>query len=312
MDDIRSTIRNAETRWPQLRFKKKTNGEASASCPFCNNGIDRFVLFADGGYWCRQCESKGWIDEEDSQWSKLTDTERRLRVLEAEQRRARREREEQAQRLSALERMAQCQDHLRYHEALSWDAIDYWHGEGMTTDTIGNYKLGFCERCPTDREGRPSYTIPVTYKGKLINIRHRLVDAPSGDKYRPHMAGLGAQLFNADAVHQDLPSLVIVEGEKKSIICEQTGIANVGIIGKQGFKPAWAKWFGELDTVYVALDPDAKRQAWELARLFNGTGRVARLPCKIDDMIVKYGATKNDIEWYLNLARPVKGRGNGA
>lgn len=305
---IEQRITEAETRWPQLRFKKKTPKEASAPCPFCNNGRDRFLIFADGGYWCRQCDTRGWLDENDSEWNKLDPTERRLRLLEAEQKRARREREAQAQRLSALERMARCTDHLVYHRNLTMEALDYWWSEGMTNETIDQYKLGFCARCPTDNQGRPSYTIPVYGRDgtTLLNIRHRLIGEDKS-KYRPHLAGLGAQLFNAKFTAQPNGQIIVTEGEKKSIILEQQGFANVGIMGQRSFKTEWLRWLHPFDTVYVALDPDAIASAWRLARMFDGRGRVVTLPCKIDDMIVKYGANKDDVAWFLSMARPVKG-----
>jgi hypothetical protein len=224
--------------------------------------------------------------------------------LEARVRTLERAKEEHERRLSALERMHQCADHLRYHENLTWEAIEYWRAQGITNESIDRYKLGWCERCPTDREGRPSYTIPVTYRDKLINIRHRLYGAES-DKYRPHMAGLGVQLFNADYVHQDLPSLLIVEGEKKSIVVAQEGFANVGIIGQQGFKEKWAPYFKQFGTVHVALDPDASGASKRLAALFDGRGRVVDLPVKADDFFVVYGGTRDDFENYVKLGKRV-------
>lgn len=306
---ITDRIQEAETRWPQLRFRKKTADEASSSCPFCNQGDDRFLIFDDGGYWCRQCESKGWLDEENSEWSQLDPLERRVRLLEAEQRRARREREEQARQLSALQRMMRCTDHLKYHDMLDWDAIEYWHDEGMNNDTIDTYKLGFCPRCPTDRDRRASYTIPVFGRDgeTLINIRHRLIGSQNGDKYRPHMAGLGAQLFNAKHTQLATQSIIVTEGEKKSLVLEQERFPNVAIMGARSFKKEWLTWLAPFEIVYVALDPDALDSARRLAAMFDGRGRIVDLPCKVDDMIVQYGATRDDLQWFMDRARPVRG-----
>lgn len=304
MTDIISQIQAAETRWPQLQFKKKGD-EASAPCPFCNNGVDRFLIFADGGYWCRQCDAKGWLDENESNWQQLSDTERRLRILEAEQRRARNEREEQARRMSALERMHVCTDHLRYHFDMPIEQMEYWLGEGMTVDTIAAWQLGYCPRCPTDRDGRASYTIPVYGRdGKLINIRHRLASAPNGDKYRPHMAGLGAQLFNAKATKVDARAIRLTEGEKKVIVLEQEGFPAVGIMGKRSFKREWMTWLEPFKTVYVALDPDALESANRLAAMFNGRARVVTLPVKPDDFFTIYGGSRNDFKTFTGDAKP--------
>ena len=309
MSSIHHQIMLAEQRW-HLQFKRKTSNEASSSCPFCRQGEDRFLVFAEGNYFCRQCAAKGWVDEKDRDYKKLTDTERRLLALEAEQRQAQREREENARRLSALERMHSSTDHLKYHENLSWQAIDYWHGEGITNESIDFYQLGFCPRCPTDREGRPSYTIPVFDRDSttLINIRHRLVGANGGDKYRPHLAGLGAQLFNARFTNgtEQRDSITITEGEKKSVVLQQEGFANVGIMGKRCFKREWLEWLEPFRTVCVALDPDATESAERLAGMLKGRGRVVDLPVKADEFFWRYHGTANDFERFLGLARPVK------
>ena len=296
-------VYEAEKRW-HIQLKKKTANEYVGLCPFCNAGEDRFVVFLDrSNYWCRQCDAKGWLDDDRD----LTDHEHRIRELEARQRMIERKQTEQEKRLSALEIIHASQDHLRYFRNLEVNtkAIEYWDSQGMSLQTIDDYFLGYCPRCPTDHDGRASYTIPVLAFGKLWNIRHRLIGGDQHDKYRPHLAGLPAMLFNADNLTRAEDSIIIVEGEKKSIIAAQTGFPNVGLMGKSGFKPEWASKFHKFSTVYVALDPDAEAQAATIAGLFKGRGRVVNLPRKVDDYITQYGATHNDIEWFIKQGRPV-------
>jgi len=212
---------------------------------------------------------------------------------------------EMERRLSALERMAQSTDHLNYHYNITTDAVVYFNEEGITNASIDKYMLGYCPRCPTDRQGRPSYTIPVINDGTLLNIRHRLVGADS-DKYRPHMAGLGVQLFNADYLDEPGESILIVEGEKKSIVVAQLGVPNVGIVGKRSFMRDWLTKFDRFQMVYIALDPDATESAYRLGALFGERARVARMPVKIDEAVFRYGATRGDIEAFLANARPVR------
>jgi hypothetical protein len=299
---VEERIAQAERRWPSLSLRR-TGNEAFGPCPRCG-GTDRFRVFEDGGFWCRQCNDSGWLD--DNQDRRLTEAELtaiRLRSLEYRQ-------AEHERRLSVLEQMHGLM-HVAdfYHGALrdaNNDAFEYWITEGVEIETIGQYKLGYCSRCPTDHDRRPSYTIPVIIKGKLFNIRHRLIGGDQGDKYRPHLAGLPSVLFNADHLY-DAPEdrIVITEGEKKSIIAAQAGFPNVGIMGKAGFDPAWVVRFARFKRVYVALDPDATEQATKIAALFQGRGRVVSLYDKLDDMIVKYGATPDDIEACLQQGRPV-------
>jgi len=294
----------------QIQLKKVGRDEYAGPCPWCG-GEDRFHVWERGNYWCRpgpgHCGKEGWVDTLDG--NELTPEQRRLLALEAKQREMERRQEEHDRRLSALERMAKCTDHLSYHRALDWQAIDYWHREGMTNATIDTHKLGYCARCPTDRDGRASYTIPVYGRdgSTLINIRHRLVMGPSGDKYRPHLAGLGAQLFNSRYTATPGEFIIITEGEKKSLVLEQEGLPNVAIMGKRSFNKEWLKWMEPFATVYVALDPDAQESARRLAALFSGRGRVVRLPCKVDDMVVRYGATGNDVMDFMRLGYPVDG-----
>ena len=292
---IEERMAQAEGRWPGIILKRKDPSEACGPCPICRSGVDRFLVFEDGGYWCRQCGTSGWLDENNPK--SLTEAELtgiRLRRLERKQ-------ADHERRMSNLERMHQSKEHIRYFHNLgaNTDAIEYWCNEGMSLQTIDDYMLGYCPRCPTDREGRASYTIPVMIRGKLYNIRHRLIGADNGDKYRPQMAGLPSVLFNADYLYQDSHRILITEGEKKSIVTAQAGFENVGLMGKTGFNPAWAARFERFPLVYVALDPDATEQAAEIAALFGDRGRVVILPDKLDDMIVRYGATKDDVEAFI-------------
>jgi DNA primase len=295
-----------------LQLKRVSGEEYAGPCPWCN-GQDRFRVWRDrGNYWCRpgpgHCGRSGFVDELTG--DNLTNEEKRRLALEARVAAVERKQREMESRLSALEQMhgmMYVADH--YYQSLTApdnDAFNYWLEQGMEVETIGQYKLGYCQRCPTDKERRPSYTIPVIIRDKLYNIRHRLIGASDGDKYRPQMAGLPNVLFNADFLYDADPArIIITEGEKKSIILAQTGFPNVGIMGKTGFQPIWARKFERFQTVYVALDPDATEQAAEIAKLFGGRGRVVSLTAKVDDMIVKQQATREDIEAFIRLGRRI-------
>ena len=256
MHDIHTAMSQAEARWG-IRFKKKTANEAASGCPFCNIGTDRFLIFSDGGYWCRQCNAKGWLD--DNERHVLSPTELRFRRLEWEQRRAEIERREHDERLTALEKMAQQAGLVDlYHDNLATNeaAVDHWHDHyGVSYDTIAQRKLGYCPTCPTATFS-DSLTIPVWYRGKLRNIRHRLLKPDNGGKYRPHMPGLGAMLFNQDDLHIDSDTLILLEGEVKSIVVGQfVDTPNIATMGKCGFPAAWAKdqRFTQFSTIYILL-----------------------------------------------------------
>ena len=287
-----------------ITMKRVGRTEYAGPCPWCG-GRDRFHVWERGNYFCRpgpgHCARSGWLDELDGIEKPTPEQRLEWRVAALE-----RKQEEHEKRLSALEQMHNCTDHEAYHRNLTHQGhgAEYWMNEGMSAETIYRYKLGYCPSCPT-APGYASYTIPVTYQDKLYNIRHRLAKPPNGGKYRPHMAGLPVMIFNADDLHADSPRLLILEGEKKSIICSQeTGIPNIATMGKQAFKPGWAGKLDRFSLVYVCYDPDATEQAIQTARLFGERGRVVVLPFKADDFFTRYGGSAADFAHYINQARP--------
>jgi len=104
-------------------------------CPFCVpgkvTGVDRLRVWVGAGqegvgsYWCRQCDRRGFIDKLMG-GQPLSENERRLRRLEAEQERARRKERELEQRLSALERLNRTTDHITYYESLDDNDRNWW------------------------------------------------------------------------------------------------------------------------------------------------------------------------------------------
>jgi len=299
---VNDPIAFAESHW-RIALKKKCGNEYSGQCPKCG-GVDRFLLWVDRqNFWCRQCGYEGFLDAQGDVEPTSDQDKLKWEVEQLKRRVA-----EHDRRINALEEMHRCTDHLRYHNEMTTGQMEYWLDEGMTVDTIVRYQLGYCPRCPTDKEGRPSYTIPVRDRdGQLCNIRHRLAGVTS-DKYRPHRSGLGAQLFNSQFTTQPTSSIIITEGEKKSIILAQEGFANVGIMGKTNFMKSWLPWFDDFGRIYVALDPDADRDGSKLAAAFDGRGYTVNLPVKADDFFVRYGGDRNDFEQYLKWARPISRR----
>lgn len=298
--DIDHHVFEAERRWG-ITYKRKSRKEAAGPCFRCQ-GTDRFIIFENGGYWCRQCDVRGWVDENENGEPLSPEI-----LAEIKRKQVEREEWERARHLAATERMAACKDHLRYHRNMPAEAFDYWLEQGITIESMGRYVLGYCPSCPTD--GRPSYTIPVVNGNILRNIRHRLIGS-DGDKYRPHMAGLGVQLFNMDVLNTPGRRAIVVEGAKKAIILTQGGFPAVAVMGQNTFMREWLPFFRRFSEVIVALDPDATESAYRLAALFDGRGKVASFPTKPDDALVLYGAGAVNIEAILEQARPVRRQNN--
>ena len=275
-------------------YRRKTAREYSSTCPWCG-GKDRFLFWPDdGNYYCRQCEAKGFVS--DSAGAVLDRDEYMKRVAaEAERERQRRK--------ALLDEMAKRGDTAAYYHHLMTDR-SYWYSQGLTDETIDRYQLGWCPRCPTYQQS-PSHTIPITFRGRLLNIRHRLARPPSpGDKYRPEMPGLGAMIFNGDLFdqHDQHPVIMIVEGEVKAMVLTQNGFPAVGIPGASTFKPQWKRWFEPFAEVIICLDPGAERQAQRVAAIIGGNVKIMSLPVKPDDFFVVYGGTKEQFNAWVRKA----------
>ena len=278
-------------------FKKKTRTEYSASCPQCG-GIDRFLFWEDKlNFYCRQCGVKGFVSDGN------TLTFDREAWLKWQAQETERKRQEYQEKLSTLEKLQQSNKVEIYCQQLM--DRSFWYGKGLTDETIDWFELGYCPSCPT-APGRESYTIPVTYQGKLYNIRHRLVNSDDKGKYRPEMAGLPSAMFNADILHSSGGYVVVVEGEVKSLVLTQWKIDAVGIPGANNFKSKWLNLFPKNKIVYIALDPGAEEQALNIGRMFKAAGipvRVCRFKVKPDDFLV---IGENDKEDFMRVLR--KGR----
>ena len=299
-----------------IRLKKSGTNEYQSlnGCPWCGDGgkgtkSDRFRLILGGRsdsprVWCRQCEHTEFLDKlAGKSPHELTQEE----ILERRIARIEREQREIKERLTILEQMHRSTDHLAYHKNLtdSGLGIEYWTSEGMTPETIRDRKLGYCLSCPTYPQS-PSYTIPVMFDGKLWNIRHRLKYPDGAGKYRPHRAGIPTMLFNADDIAKEGKAIMILEGEKKSmIVSQETGLLNIATMGAATFQRGWAAKFDKFQTVYVAYDPDVPDKAKTVTSHFGSRGRYVSLPVKADDFFVKYGGTKSDFLSFLKAARRV-------
>lgn len=280
-------------------YRKATQaGEYSSACPFCNEGRDRFRYWPEvGNFWCRRCDAKGFVDEVSSLQFNPAQYEEWKRH-EAE----RKEKERLAQ-LSAIDRLNEQNNVARYHHQLT--DRSWWYDKGLTDKTINLYQLGYTTNCPTAK-GRESYTIPVSYRGRLYNIRHRLANGNNGNKYRPEMAGLPATLFNADILDDDtgfVSEVVLVEGEIKTMVLSQYSFDAVGVMGANSFKAKWVEFF-KGKRVYVAFDPGADEQAARVWQQLGEAGVNTKLCCfpvKPDDFFVVYGGTPSQFYKFLML-----------
>ena len=89
----------------------------------------------------------------------------------------------------------------------------------------------------------------------------------------------------------------MVEGAKKAMVLSVYGTAAMMTIGLPGAR-SWAGMVERLQAVgrvYVMLDPDARQPAADLCRAIGKNARLVRVPEKPDDLLMKFGATFDDI-----------------
>jgi hypothetical protein len=256
-----------------------SSGEAHGPCPECG-GDDRFIVKESGWYWCRQCHYKGyWIPKE--QIGEAREREKVHRDLAARQ--------------AAFELARDGCRWQAYHEECisNSKAMDLWAESGISEWSVRKWGLGWCASCPTFPSSE-SLTIPVFYKGRLVDIRHRLL-FPTEDsgKYRTEFPGTRPWFFNADAIQAG--PFLLVEGEKKTIVLDSFGIRAVGLQGlSQGIKPLLTLVPSEKWLVIVALDPGQQEQIAAtriaLQLLEKCHARIADFVQKPDDFVTRYGA----------------------
>lgn len=275
-----------------VQLKPHVDGQAVGPCPSCNKGQDRFVVFAEGNYWCRACSIKGW-------WTQTKPTKEEIEAGKVEKRR-------NSERVCSA--MARCTDWIKYHEDVA-DAIDKWYEHGIGIDSIMRWGLGYCRSAPLAHSCE-SLTIPVFRGGKLVDIRHRLIDGPDGNKYRSHMAGLTPQFFNVDAVRSG-KRLYVVEGEKKAIVLMAAGIEPAISYPGIGFASSIRTTITEevqdtpRDIVFIP-DPGSIEKIEQVAMELAALGHkcyILDLFEKPDDFLSEYG--NNNFHGALKMARRV-------
>ncbi len=296
-------------------FKEKSESEWSSACPSssCDADDDGFLFWPKkGNYWCRKCELEGFVLE--ATQSKITPKQHSA-WRRAQVERKRKQAQVEIEKLSDVAKMEPVVE--RYHNQLD-GANGYWSSCGLETETVRNYRLGFCNHCPTYQKSS-SYVIPIYQNGKLVAIKHRLVSPPKpGDKYRNHQKGMKAQLFNVDHLHSideisfgilNPGEALLVEGEIKAIYLDQCGFTVVGVPGASIWKDEWCQFFEHLSKVFVVFDPGASEQAAKTAlKLSEVISKVylVSLPAKPDDFFVVHNGSIDEFLSYVQWGRLVR------
>lgn len=309
-----------ERRWGMLPFiRQHGNNEWSSACPKCgdsghagHDAPDRFRMFSGehARGWCRRCGYQEFADSDKKNF--VVTPEMRAQWLAERVAREQAELKKATHALELLKREAQW---VKWHEDMTLAQRDIWHVKGVPDWAIDYYQLGYCPHKSVWSSGSefdtPTMTIPVYAPGwDLVNIRHRLLNPiDPNDKYRPDRAGIPAQLYLTNPDEKPSGQVILVEGEIKSIVVyDRLGDYKTQVIGLPGKNPRddlLAK-LSDCDRVWIVLDPDAARQAFDIGRkLGNKRARIVTLPCKPDDAFTMFGAEPQDFRAAMRYGRMV-------
>lgn len=257
-----------------LRYHKED--QVVGKCPLkCRGGDDRFVVFANGNYWCRQCKGKGV-------WRKETPEERNAR-----------QQHEGVARQELCRMIANCKDWIGYHDSVGQGAA-LWKSCGITNEDIDKWGLGYCTQTPTVPYATASLTIPIFHRNQLVDIRHRLIAPQGDDKYRSHFPKLPPAYFNLDGLVGQ-PRCYIVEGEKKAIVCNHNGLPTASFPGVNLAHQLASIIPQELEPSQELIflpDPNSEAQLKPTWNELRGKGfnvKVMDLMMKPDDFILEFG-----------------------
>lgn len=287
-----------------------TEGEKKGPCPFCQDlpdgaHNDGFVVFIEGNFFCRKCKAagrntaKGW-------WLPSTfDIDRTLVAKEIEHKKTVKWHQAVAE-LRSAQSMSEIMGYPLHEQA-----IDVWMSWGFDENEIKTHHLGFCPSSVTVPD-QPSATIPVVYRNKLVDVRHRILQpTDEASKYRSHLPGLRPWFYNADIMGAG-QTVHMVEGEKKAIILQRVvGKRTVGYPGINTLdrlailleKAKTATGNYPFRSMHFYPDPGTFETIWPYAENLARSGievTIYDLNFKVDDFIIDFGPGEFNDQIYFN------------
>ena len=212
-------------------------------CPFCNDEKYHFYISNDteGLYYCHKCDVKGNLWYLKKYMGDLEDGNR-IKALKPKK----------------VYRELNLDKAEKYHLAgLKHDIFsEYIKSRCIDIETAKKFKLGLGQ----DKDKRPFLTIPHYRKGKLVNIKKRIL--PPHEKTFLREPDCESILFNCDVIQKN-HEIIITEGELDAITLIQAGIENVVSVtaGANAFHPEWVEELEKITKVYLCYDPDEKGQS---------------------------------------------------
>jgi hypothetical protein len=246
-------------------FRKVTHDqiggyEWAGPCPSCA-GKDRFII-SNGKYWCRRgCGCQGTLSFGYMSPQELID----YTEIYADNMVKAKEREHKLEenRKAKILKLNKDKIHWEFHLNLinNPELLENFYRVGIEYDAIVEFTLGYNPHFGYTNENEqivysPAWTFPIWNweHTEIINIRHRIINAQGGMRYRPIYSGLGNYFFHAPRSNRQV---FIVEGEKKAIVLWWYGFSAIGLFGIHDRKPEWYPlWKSKYQKLAVLFDND--------------------------------------------------------
>ena len=277
--------------------KLEGNNYKIETCIFCGNAKSNFEIHKDKGIyktWC--CAQNGGFYELKKH---LGDEAFTVRDLDNEVPEAEKFTEIEGEKFTASANNF----HARIYQRQV--GLQYLKSRGFTDEAIKHFKLG-CQK----RNGEYWLTIPHWVGDQCVNIKYRSI--PPADKQFRQEEKSQKVLFNHNALSGPADSIIITEGELKSVSLWQNGFHNTVSLtgGVEGIKPEWMDQLQRFEKIYLCLDADApgQRAAEKLAmrlgpeRTYNIVLQDAKDP---DEWFFRKGHTPEEFQFLIDTAKLV-------
>ncbi|MBM4056062.1 MAG: DUF927 domain-containing protein [Planctomycetes bacterium] len=179
---------------------------------------------------------------------------------------------------------------------------------GLSIETIEKYLIGYQF---DDAKEEHCYVVPREFEqGRWVFKNHK----------GSQSLGAKASLYPFDVIKNDLPYIIVTEGELKSLLLNQLGFPAISnTCGANTWKPEWNLYFNNLDVV-VAYDRDENQAGQKgtirVADNLKGIARTVKAiqwPSFMDskdrkdvtDFFVTLGKTKEDFQRLIDTAKEV-------
>lgn len=294
-----------ETAWRRWSIRPvKSGNEFHSECPQCG-GEDRFIVFPNGRFWCRNlCGASGWLD--DDQPAGKISPELAKKRLEQKQEELNRRKEQTQEWIAGFNAGSMW---MKWHDEMTEANRAWWHHEGIGDDLIDFFELGYIPKKKVMYENQllefPAYTLPARSPAdwQIVNIHYRLAgELPKKlGKYRSEQDIYPAAFYTLPGGIDG--EAIVVEGAKKAINVYNFLERSIQVIGVPScfVAPNIIEQLEKFEPLWVALDPGVKRADERLKKCLP-RARMMALPGKPDDLILS-GMSRKEFLWQQRAAR---------